>query len=286
MTFIDWHSHVWLAEHLGPEWGPALDARYDGTPITQTATPELHREMLDRDRVDHAIVIALTSNHFGLHIPNEFVAEYVASDPERLTGFACVDPNDPEAVAKLRDAADMGLAGLKLAPPYQAFDPHAPEAWAIYETAAELGLVLMFHQGAVFARRGPLDHANPVLLDKVATAFGDTPIIVAHMGQPWYAETVALMSKHPNVYADLSARFHRPWQLHNALLAARDYRVQHKLLFGTDFPIATPAQCAAALRDINVLTEDRLPPISEDMIEGILTGRPLELLGLARSQAR
>jgi len=280
VTFIDWHSHIWLPEHLGNEWGPALDARYDPLKITELATPELNRERLDADGVDHAVIIALTSRHFGMHIPNEFVAEYCATDPQRLIGVACVDPNDPEAVPKLRDAADMGLHGLKLAPPYQSFHPHSPEAWAIYETAAELGLFLIFHQGAVFARRGPLEHANPVLLDEVAAAFGDMPIVIAHMGQPWYAETVALMSKHPNVYADLSARFHRPWQLHNALLAARDYRVDHKLLFGTDFPIAGPAQCADALRNINTLTEDRLPPISSEMIEGILHGRPLSLLGI------
>jgi uncharacterized protein len=281
VALIDWHSHVWLPEQLGPEWGPQLDARYPEIPITEQGTYEHHRAALDEAGAEHAIVIALVSRHFGLNISNEFVAEYVASDPARLTGFACVDPNDPQAVPKLRDAIEnMGLRGLKLAPPYQSFHPHSPEAWAIYEAAADLGIVVMFHQGAVFAARGPLEHANPVLLDKVAAAFPDMRIIIAHMGQPWYAETVALMSKHPNVYADLSARFHRPWQLHNALLAARDYRVEHKLLFGTDFPLFTPAVCAADFRAINERTEGKLPTLSDALIEGIIGDRPLSLVGL------
>jgi predicted TIM-barrel fold metal-dependent hydrolase len=281
VTLIDWHSHVWLPEHLGPEWGPQLDARYPDIPVTERGGYEQHRAALDEVDAGHAIVIALTSAHFALDIPNEFVAEYVASDPTRLTGFACVDPNDPQAVPKLRDAvANMGFRGLKLAPPYQSFHPHSPEAWAIYETAAELGLVVTFHQGSVFAARGPLEHANPVLLDKVAAAFPDMPIIVAHMGQPWYPETVALMSKHPNVFSDLSARFHRPWQLHNALLAARDYRVEGKLLFGTDFPLYTPAECAADFRAINERTEGKLPTLADTLIEGIIGDRPLSLVGL------
>jgi predicted TIM-barrel fold metal-dependent hydrolase len=106
------------------------------------------------------------------------------------------------------------------------------------------------------------------------------PIIVAHMGQPWYPETVALMSKHPNVFSDLSARFHRPWQLHNALLAARDYRVEGKLLFGTDFPLYTPAECAADFRAINERTEGKLPTLADTLIEGIIGDRPLSLVGL------
>jgi uncharacterized protein len=281
VTLVDWHSHVWLPEHLGPEWGPQLDARYPDNPITERGGYEQHRAALDECGAGAAIVIGLTSRHFGLDIPNEFVAEYVATDPDRLVGFACVDPADPDAVPKLRDAVDnLGMRGLKLAPPYQAFHPHSDEAWRIYEAAADLGLVITFHQGAVFAARGPLEHANPVLLDNVAAAFPQTPIIVAHMGQPWYAETVALMSKHRNVYADLSARFHRPWQLHNALLAARDYRVLDKLLFGTDFPLFTPAQCVAQFRDINAATEGRLPVLSDELIDGIVNDRPLSLVGL------
>jgi uncharacterized protein len=281
VTLVDWHSHVWLPQHLGPEWGPALDARYPDHPITEQGGYDRHRAALDECGASAAIVIALTSRHFELEIPNEFVAEYVATDPARLIGFACVDPADPQAVAKLRDAVEnLGLRGLKLAPPYQSFHPHSPEAWAIYEAAADLGLVITFHQGSVFAARGPLEHANPVLLDKVAAAFPAMPIIVAHMGQPWYAETVALMSKHANVFADLSARFHRPWQLHNAILAARDYRVERKLLFGTDFPLFTSAQCVASFRDINALTEARLPPLPEALIEGIIHDRPLALVGL------
>ncbi len=25
---VDWHTHVWLPQHLGPLWGPELDAKY------------------------------------------------------------------------------------------------------------------------------------------------------------------------------------------------------------------------------------------------------------------
>jgi uncharacterized protein len=149
-----------------------------------------------------------------------------------------------------------------------------------------LGIPLMFHQGAVFMPRGVLEVANPALLDKVARDYPDMRIIVAHAGQPWYAETVALMYKHRNVFADLSARFHRPWQLHNILLAAIDYKVTDRILFGTDFPVLRPAFCVEQLRAINERTDGRLPPIPAELIENILFDRPLSLLGLGEETAK
>jgi predicted TIM-barrel fold metal-dependent hydrolase len=273
--------HVWLPEHLGPEWGPELESRYGGEPVGDMASFELADEARAEAGVKRAVAIALTSPHLRMSIPNEFIAEYVERGAGTTVGFASVDPNDPQAVDKLRYAVDtLGLRGLKLSPPYQAFHPHAPEAMRVYEAADELGLPVMFHQGAVFMPRGVLEVANPALLDKVARDFPELRIVVAHAGQPWYTETVALMYKHRNVFADLSARFHRPWQLHNILLAAIDYKVADRILFGTDFPVLRPRYCVDELRAINERTGDRLPPIPADLIESILYQRPLSLLGL------
>jgi predicted TIM-barrel fold metal-dependent hydrolase len=273
--------HVWLPEHLGPEWGPELESRYGGEPVGAMASFELADEARAEAGVKRAVAIALTSPHLRMSIPNEFIAEYVERGAGTTVGFASVDPNDPQAVDKLRYAVDtLGLRGLKLSPPYQAFHPHAPEAMRVYEAADELGLPVMFHQGAVFMPRGVLEVANPALLDKVARDFPELRIVVAHAGQPWYTETVALMYKHRNVFADLSARFHRPWQLHNILLAAIDYKVADRILFGTDFPVLRPQYCVDELRAINERTGDRLPPIPADLIESILYQRPLSLLGL------
>lgn len=279
MTLIDWHTHAWLPEHLGDEWGPEFDARY-GRKLSLAAAPERHAQRMRESGVDHAVVIALTSRRLRMEIPNEFVAEYVAADPGRLTGFACVDPSDPGAVDALRHAAKLGLKGLKLAPPYQGFHPHADEAMAVYRAAADLGMVLMFHQGGVFVRRGVLEVAQGVLLDRVAREFPELPLIVAHFGQPWAHEVVALMYKHDHVYADISARLHRPSQLHGILLNAIDYGVHDRVLFGSDFPALEPDDCVKAFRAINDAGGDSLRTIDEAVIEDIMFDRPLSLVGL------
>jgi predicted TIM-barrel fold metal-dependent hydrolase len=95
-------------------------------------------------------------------------------------------------------------------------------------------------------------------------------------------ETVMLLRKNENVFADLSARFHRRWQLYNGLRIAIEYRVTDRLLFGSDFPVMTTQKAADAFRAINDWEDGvRLPPIPPELIEQILYERPLELLGLA-----
>jgi predicted TIM-barrel fold metal-dependent hydrolase len=278
---IDWHMHVWEPDHLGPEYGGQLDARYKD-PISAMASFEDADAARREAGIECAVAIALVSPHLRMGIPNEFIAEYVERNRGTTLGFASVDPNDSRAPDDLRYAIEtLGLHGLKLSPPYQAFHPHSPEAFAVYRRADELGVPVMFHQGAVFARRGILEWANAALLDMVAREFPEMRIIIAHGGQPWYTETVALMSKHPNVWTDLSARFHRPWQLHNIILAAIDYRVADRILFGTDFPCLRPQFCIDALRSLNETNQGRLPDIPAELIDQILYERPFSLLGLA-----
>lgn len=273
---VDWHTHVWLPEHLGPEWGPELDAHYTHRP-SHHGTPAEHRTAMERAGVSVAVVLALTSRYLSLDVPNEFVAEYVASDPDRLVGIASVDPNDPDAPARLRYAVeDLGLRGVKLAPPYQNFHPHSDLAWAVYRQAAELDAVMIFHQGAVSHSRGVLEYAQPVLLDRVAREFPHLRIVIAHMGQPWWHEVVPLLRKHPNMYADLSARCTRPFQLKQILLAALDYGVQDKLLFGSDFPVFDPAEHAHALLAVNDHADGRDVPL--EVLDAIVHARPLSPL--------
>lgn len=276
---IDWHMHVWSDEHLGPVWGAELQARYK-QPVGQMATFEKIDEAREEGGVEAAVVIALKSRLLQLDISNELVAEYVRLHPQTTVGIASVDPNDSNAVNELRYAVNtLGLQGLKLSPPYQGFHPHSPEAWRVFAAADDLGLPVTFHQGAVFSSGGTLEYANPVLLDKVARTFRNLKIVVAHVGQPWFSEVVAMMYKHPTMCADISARFHRPWQLHNILLAARDYGVAGRILFGTDFPVLRPRFCVEQLQAINERTQGKLPTIPDELIDEIIYQRPLSLVG-------
>ena len=90
-----------------------------------------------------------------------------------------------------------------------------------------------------------------------------------------------VIRKHPHVYADISALYYRPWQFYNMLIAAQEYQVTHKLLFGTDYPFAAARESIDGLRRANDVTGDSgLPRVSDAAIEEILGRDAFALLGL------
>lgn len=273
MTPVDLHTHAPL-DWLLPDYH---DGVRPGARVKLDFTFDDHWETLSPE-VDRMVVLDIAR---GGENQNDAIAAYAQAHPGRVIGFMSVDPMLPGALEEMARAYELGLRGLKLGPIYQGFHPLDGRAFAVYAKAAELGLPILIHQGTTFPRLAPLKVANPLLLEDVALAFPDLRIVIAHMGHPWMAETIVLIRKHPNLYADISALHYRPWQYYNGLILALEYGVQDKLLFGSDWPFATPAETAAGLRSINRFTEGTaLPRVPDEVIEQIIGRDSLSLLGL------
>ena len=106
-------------------------------------------------------------------------------------------------------------------------------------------------------------------------------MIIAHMGHPWEEETIVLIRKQPNIFADISALFYRQWQFYNTLRLAVEYGVTHKLLFGTDYPAAGFEESVRGLNDIiRMSRRARLPALPKDLPDEIIHRDSLQLLGL------
>jgi predicted TIM-barrel fold metal-dependent hydrolase len=213
---------------------------------------------------------------------NDDTAALVQAHPEKLLGFLTVHPHDPKALEEIERATqDLGLLGIKLGPNYQNFDPLGPEAFKIYARAQELKLPILFHQGTSPIEHADLDFAHPRHMDRVATAFPDLKIIMAHVGHPWQIDCIVVIRKHPNVYADISGNFYRPWSYWNELRLATEWAVLDKLFFGSDFPIATPQETMDALWRVNdPIKGTNLPEVPVGELEKMLHRNSLELLGL------
>jgi uncharacterized protein len=274
---IDWHTHCYLPEHRGEAERATMKAY--GV-IGGTAWPENHRRNIEEGGVDKFVLVGVPRRP-GHVVPNEFVAEYVARFPGRAVGLAAVHPHDPTAAKEFEHSIrELGLKGLKLSPVYQGFDPWSPEVWRLYEMADDFKVPVMFHVGGVYDPSGHLEWGNPLLLDRIGRSFPELKMIVAHFGQPMMEETVILMRKNRNVFTDLSARFHRKWQLYHGLQVAIEYKVTDRILFGSDFPVMTTHESVTAFKQINDWGEGiTLPRIPDELIDDIVYRRPFSLMG-------
>ncbi|MEO7294837.1 MAG: amidohydrolase family protein [Candidatus Limnocylindria bacterium] len=282
---VDVHTHVmWYPEHVSERFAsealasklvklqmsggrvhaPSLDLHsYDSTPETHWAAAQ---------QADKVVVFGLQARATGVWVPNELIAEYVAQHPEKLVGWASVDPNEPDCVEQLDHAVTtLGLRGLKLGPAYQHFDPTDRRHWPLFSRAEQLGIPIMWHQGTTFPSLAKLRWALPLQLEDVATDFPELRMIVAHLGHPWEEDLIALVRKAPNVWVDISAVHYRPWRYWQAMVTAMEYGVMHKLLLASDFPSATIENVIAGLRAVNDVVEGtRLPMIPTEIQDQII----------------
>jgi predicted TIM-barrel fold metal-dependent hydrolase len=164
-------------------------------------------------------------------------------------------------------------------PMYAGFYPDDRAFDSFWSYISEHRLPVLLHTGTTFVSNSLLDATRPVHLDNVAIRYPEVRMVLAHLGHPYEGECLAVIRKHEHVYADLSALYYRPFQLFHSLMLAQEYGVTHKILFGSDYPIATVDDTVNGLRSLTnkEFAGFRLDPV---LIEAIIRRNSLPLLGL------
>lgn len=279
---VDIHTHLALEEHFTGDTFFTEVIRGGGSKTGFIADYQRHWEE-EMSSVDKAVVFGLNARASGVVVPNSFIAKYADMHPDKVIGFSCVDPNQPDAAQELEHGIkELKLKGLKLGPIYQHFHPlDEKAAYPVYEMSQKLGIPIIWHMGTSFVQKGPLEYTRPALLEQIALDFPQLKMVIAHMGHPWEADTIVLIRKQPNVYADISALYYRPWQFYNMMVLAMEYKVTHKMFFGTDFPVTTPRESIEGIKSIRRFWEGTsLPSIPDEIIDSIIYNDCLSQLGI------
>ncbi len=279
---VDCHTHVWeSAEQLGKGsglWEGRCRGRHANPPRAGTS------EHLSASKpVDKTFVLAIKSHYLKADVPNDFVGAYVRKHSDRLIGFAALDPSRPrEAISELHRACEqLGMKGVTVWPAAQDFHPSSTSAMRVYAEAARLRVPIIFHQDVQTAPSSKLEFARPYLLDEVAREFPELKIVVTQLGYPWIDETLVLLAKHSNVFAEISGLLQHPWQAYAALVSAYQTGVMDALLFGSNFPFALPASCIETLYSINQFAHGtNLPNIPREQLRQIVERNAMEMLGI------
>lgn len=211
---------------------------------------------LDGAGVDRAVITAWHGPE-GALVSNDEVAAWVAAHPDRLVGLASVDLMRPlDAVRELRRAVkQLGLRGLRMLPWLWGLPPNDRRYYPLYAECCELGVPFCLQVG----HTGPLRSSEPgrpiPYLDEVALDFPELVIVGGHIGFPWTAEMISLATKYPNVHIDTSA--YKPRRYPAELVAYLRGHGRRKVLFGSNFPMVSPAACLAELGELGLDAEAR-----------------------------
>lgn len=274
---VDIHTHFWSESDVKSE--SVSDAENAGGVFPRfNITSEMHLE--ETGAVDKAVVFGLRGR--GMNISNDTVKAQVDRAPHRLIFFTSVNPSEEGFMDELeRTHQELGARGIKLGPIYQGVHPKDVRYRLIYSYAQKHGLPIVIHMATTYVHDFPLEYARPIHMDEIAIDYPNLKIVLAHLGHPWNGEAISIIRRQPNVYADISALYYRPWQFYNAMQLLVEYGTWKKVFFGSDFPFTKPADSIQGVRNVNhIVKGTNLPKIPEDVIEDILNRDSLSILGI------
>ncbi len=258
------------------------------THVRSLSEAEVSEHLAAVEAVDACIV------HAGLDGPpdqvNRKLSEYVDKHKDRMVGFATADPTreriDERGLTSLTEK--LGFRGVVLYCSMCGFHPAHSLAMRFYEAIQERGLPIFFHNGShALSAEAVLEYAQPYLLDEVARAFPNLKIVIGNMGVPFVEQTLSMVGKHENVYADLTVRPAKVWQTYNIVVAAHERNVMEKLLFGSGFPLGQAGECMETLLGFNTLLGDtKLPAVPRGNLRSVIERDSLELLGIEHEQIK
>ena len=185
-------------------------------------------KMMDECKVDKAIVCSVDKyiavyNKEG----NDFLIKAVKEFPDRLIGFATVNPWYGErAVKELKRAISNGLKGLKLNSSLQGFILNDELVYPLIKTAQSLEIPVYFHTGTPIC-------AMPFQLAEIALQFPEVNFIMGHMGFSdfWY-DTVPAAKKSSNIYLETSFI-----DVDTINKAIKEVGID-RIIFGSDVPVS------------------------------------------------
>jgi predicted TIM-barrel fold metal-dependent hydrolase len=299
MGITDVHSHLYH-----PDWYPlrfqkqlAIDyLRRRGKPAAEESVGRelnaLNRVLSDGDgsiclRVMDKVGIekrALLVVDWGLELGepvssvreiNEAILGICYRHPDRLIGFAGVDPRRPDAVSLATWAFDkLGAGGLKLHPTSQGWTLEDDSVAALIDLAAQRKLPVMVHCGGTVSVLSD-EHCQPSALLRLSARFAGVNFIAAHSGfSNWRAFG---SDPPPNLWFDLSA-----WQeglrTEGEELKAEIQqllgRFPKRVFFGTDSPFYGFNMAFSEMKWIAVVREcaERLGP---ETVRSVFSGTVL-----------
>ena len=228
------------------------------------------------DGVYHAVVMGMGWSNYDVAVEaNDYTIEAVAAYPDKMTGFASVNPAWGEAaVEEAQRCAAAGLRGIgELHPDTQGIDITNTATMApLMELARSLDLPLLLHCSEPVGHQYPgKGRTTPDKVWRLIENFPDNTIICAHWGGglPFYALMPEVGAALQNVYFDSAASpfLYRP----GVYRAVADVAGEERILFASDYPL---------MRHSRPLSEFAEEPLSECHRRHILGENAARLLGL------
>ena len=229
MTVIDFRARPNTEEYMGlyPDTRPW--ERFFQCPRPEPAPLSRFIEALDEAGVTRAVFTGRQTPVKTL--PNDYVFECVQAYPERLLGFAGIDPTQGERALREieRTVDELGMKGISIDPHSSRRPPDDPIWHPFYAKCVELDVPVIITMGPIVGK-----WAEPGSVDNVAEDFPDLTLVCSHGIWPQVTELIALAYRRHNVYLEASIYEFLPGA--EPIFEAANTILQDRIIYASGFP--------------------------------------------------
>ncbi len=275
MSVIDFHTHIFPPEFSARReeylqrdaWFGRL---YADPRASMVSAEELIVEM-DRSGVDVSVVFGFAwADQVLCRAANDYVLDAVSRWPQRLIGFALVNPTAPGALAEMERCVAAGLRGLgELMPDGQGYALDDPRLDELLTYMALWQRPTLIHAGEPLGHHYPGKSKSTLQpLYELAGRHPTATLVAAHWGGGliFYELMPEVRQVLRNVYYDTAASLYL-YRDDIFPLAARI--APRKLLFATDYPLISQGRFLRRVRRAGLAASD---------LDAILGGNAARLL--------
>jgi len=275
VSIIDFHTHVFPPEIIAKrnvylqrdDWFRQLYA----DPKARMASTDALIASMDRCGVDAAVTFGFAWADQALcRDANDYVLESMSHWPDRLYGFAVVNPVTKGAAAELERCMQRGLRGLgELMPDGQGYTLDNPRLDDIVQQMVHWKCPVLIHSG------DPVGHNYPGKSRSTLQSFYQlalrhpaATLIAAHWGGGlfFYELMPEVRVTLRNVYYDTAASL---YLYRDDIFPLAAWIIPEKVLFATDYPLLGQGQLLRHVREAG---------LSSDALELALGGNAARLL--------
>ena len=279
---IDIHAHPLLFDEINGSQ-EVLRFRKEQFGVFKSGINPVDFELvlLEDAKIDKAVLLPedYSSETGRAIVSNDEMCRIVERSQEHFIGFASVDPRGHAAKEELIRAFDvLKLSGLKLNLSRLHLYPDDSRLAPLLEICEERNKPVMFHAGYSWEPNTPARYSEPIRFEDVALNYPNLRFCLAHMGWPWWEETIMMLMKYPNVYADTSMVYmDSPKNYYQHLFSVNinlnwlQNCFQDKVMFGSNNPRFRHVRSLGGIKNL---------PLRQEVMDAVLGGNAVRFLGL------
>ena len=246
---FDAHCHIFPSK-IAQKATDSIGSFYD-IPMERVGSPEALLHEMDTSGIRKALVCSTATRSGQVHAINRFISDAEAAAGGRFLGFGTLhqDLTDEEMQDEIESFSSLGLHGVKLHPDFQSLPIDLPKMIPVYKELAKRKLPVLFHMGD-----DRYDFSAPERLANVAKEVPDLRAIAAHLGGYRVWERADCLVPFENIIYDCSSTL----GLVSDEVVMRQFEKfgAGRILFGSDFPMWSPAGVLARLRALPLSQND------------------------------